>query len=117
MTEGFFRIAYTGMSGSGFGMVVLQNGNVIGADVSGGVYDGTYSEDQETGKISFSVNLAAPAGVPLVQTGVVLASPLDISITASLEFADISGERPVLFETALGPVNVILKKLRDFTAS
>jgi hypothetical protein len=116
MTEGFFRISYTGYHGSGLGILVLRDGIVSGADVSGGVYNGIYSEEPETGKITVSVHLVVPAGVSLVQTGVSLASPADIPIAASFEQGELSGGKPVLIRTPIGPVNVILNKIRDFSA-
>ena len=114
MIDGIFRLAYTGTEGTGFGLLVLLNGSIVGADVSGGLYDGTYSEDLQTGKVRFSLNVAAPAGVPLVQTGVAPTSPVNIPITAYLDRDDLSSEKPILIKTHLGPVNVLFTKIRDY---
>jgi hypothetical protein len=115
MMDGFFRIAYTGAAGSGFGVLVFRNGNIAGADVAGGTYDGTYTENPTTQVISLQVTLAVPAGISLVQTGVPLAAPIALPITVTLAPADTAGEKPILVQTPLGPVNVLFKKIRDLT--
>ena len=38
--DGFFRIAFTGTTGSGFGVLVLHDGVIVGADVAGAIFDG-----------------------------------------------------------------------------
>ena len=114
MIDGFFRIAYTGTAGSGFGVLALRDGSIAGADVAGGTYDGTYTENPKTGEISLQVTMAAPAGITPVQTGVPLAAPITLPITATFAVADTVSEKPILLGTPLGPVNVIFKKIRDF---
>jgi hypothetical protein len=112
--DGFFRIAFTGTAGSGFGILVLHNGVIGGADVGGAIYDGSYTENPTTRELDFVVTMNAPAGITPVQTGIPLAAPLSIPITGSLGQENISSEIPTLFETPLGPVNVLFKKIRDF---
>ena len=34
MMAGFFRIAFTGTAGSGFGVLVLRDGSIAGADAA-----------------------------------------------------------------------------------
>jgi hypothetical protein len=113
MIDGFFRIAFTGAAGSGFGVLVFRQGSVAGADVGGATYDGTYSENPATGEINFKVNMAAPAGIAPVQTGVALTAPMDVPIAATLKSNDITSQKTVLLQTPLGPVNVIFSKIRD----
>jgi hypothetical protein len=112
--EGFFQIAFTGTAGSGFGMLVLQKGVVVGADVAGASYDGSYTENELTGQLDFEITMNAPAGVTPVQTGIPLTSPISLPIKASLLRDDIGTEKPTLVHTPLGPVNVLFKKIRDF---
>jgi hypothetical protein len=112
MINGFFRMAYTGASGSGFGIIVLRDGSVAGADVAGGTYDGNYTENPKTDEISLNVTLAMPAGLAPVQTGIPLTAPARVPITATLLQADLNAEKPILIETPLGPVNVIFKKIK-----
>lgn len=113
MIEGFFRIAFTGRSGSGLGVLVLDRGAVAGADVSGVMYDGSYNQSSEGGTITFEIAMRAPAGVALVQTGEVLAAPRTLPITGSVEQDEIGSGRPILMQTPLGPVNVAFQKLRE----
>lgn len=40
--EGFYAISYEGTAGAGFGVIVLDTGELVGADAMGGEYDGTY---------------------------------------------------------------------------
>jgi hypothetical protein len=115
MMEGFFRIAYTGTAGSGFGMLVLSAGNIAGADMAGATYDGTYAELPESHALDFKVKMLAPAGITPVQTGIPLPADTTLSINAILPHADIVAERPILMQTSLGPVNVVFSKVRDLT--
>jgi hypothetical protein len=114
MTEGFFRIAFTGATGSGLGILVLRNGSVVGADTGGGTYDGSYKENADTQALEFVITLSMPAGVAPVQTGIPLATPISVPINASLLQDDIGGANPTLVQTPLGPVNVLFAKIREF---
>jgi hypothetical protein len=53
--DGFFRIAFTGAAGSGFGMLVLRGGVIVGADVGGAMYDGSYTDNSSTQALDFRV--------------------------------------------------------------
>jgi hypothetical protein len=48
MLEGIIRVAYTGATGSGLGILVFHKGSVVGADTGGGTYDGSYTENADT---------------------------------------------------------------------
>jgi hypothetical protein len=113
MISGFFRIAFTGRVGSGFGVFVLREGAATGADVGGALYDGTYTDDPAAKKISMNIKMRAPAGITPVQTGTPLPGPIDVPITATISYRDLDSEIPTLVTTPLGPVNVIFKKIRD----
>ena len=113
MTDGFFSIAFTGSAGSGFGVVLLYDGLVAGADVAGASYDGEYRENPTNHTLDFRITMRAPAGLTPVQTGVPLLTPLDLPITASFP-DDLGAGHPMLLETKLGPVNIVFRKIRDF---
>jgi hypothetical protein len=113
MTSGFFHIAFTGSAGSGFGILVFRDGIIAGADVGGALYDGNYTENSTTGDLEIRVTMAARAGITLVQTGVPLAEPTSVPITARVSQAELMSETPVLIESPIGPVNVIFRKIRD----
>jgi hypothetical protein len=111
IAEGIFRIAYTGTNGSGLGIVVLHKGTVVGADTGGGSYDGSYTESASPQTVDLVVTLTMPAGVAPVMTGIPIARAMSLLIRASLP---LDSEKPTLVQTALGPVNVLFKKIRDF---
>jgi hypothetical protein len=113
MIDGFFRIAFTGAAGSGFGILALHDGSIAGADVGGAIYDGAYTENPATGEINIKVTMAAPAGLTPVQTGIPLAAPISVPITATFAQADINSDKPTLLQSPLGPVNVVFRKIRD----
>lgn len=107
--EGFYAVYYTGVAGLGHAVLVINDGIVTGADVTGGEYDGTYAELD--GGVSIEVVLTVPAGTTLV-TGQTLPAPYSQTIKAQLPASFGSGQ-PVLVQTPLGPVNAIFKKLRN----
>jgi hypothetical protein len=114
MIEGFYRIAFTGTAGSGFGVLVFRTGTITGADVAGAIFDGSYTENPTTRVIDFKVTMSAPAGVTPVQTGIALVTPLNLPITGSVATNDIGGDKPILLQTPLGPINALFRKIRDF---
>jgi hypothetical protein len=114
MPEGIFRVAYTGINGTGLGILVLHKGSVIGADTGGGIYDGSYTDNANTKALDLVITLSMPAGVAPVQTGIPLATPINLPIRVSLLQADIGGAKPTLVQTPLGPVNILFTKIRDF---
>ena len=84
MTDGFYRIAFTGAHGSGFGLLVLFEGAVAGADVGGVLYDGTYRTDEAKNHMNLQITMRAPAGSTPVQTGIPLVAPIDVPMAISL---------------------------------
>jgi hypothetical protein len=113
--EGFYRITFTGRAGSGFGILVLDRGNMAGADVAGSLYDGTYTEDPEGDSFHFQITMNAPAGITPVQTGIPIAAPLMLPFNGAVRRADIGSPVPTLVQTPLGPVNVLFQKIRGLT--
>lgn len=114
MMDGFYRMAFTGAAGSGFGILVLREGVVVGADVSGATFDGTYAKARDRQVINVDVIMSMPAGASPVQTGIPIPSPISVPIQVSISDTEILEELPKLVQTPLGPVNVILKKLRNY---
>jgi len=115
MKEGFYSIRYQGVSGAGFGVLVLDSGMVYGVDMTGVLYDGTYIFNHGTGKIDTKMVVTVPAGVWLV-TGVP-ASPAEYKMEMSVSLPrDLGAEHPFTVSTPKGQLNVIFKKIRDFPA-
>lgn len=108
--EGFYAVYYTGVAGFGHAVLVIKDGIVTGADVTGGVYDGKFTVSG-SGGISIEVTLTVPAGTTLV-TGQTFPSPYSQTIKADLPENFANGQ-PVPVQTPLGPVNAIFKKLRN----
>jgi hypothetical protein len=113
MIDGFYAIYYTGVSGAGLGVLVVNNGIIVGADMVGGRYDGTYTQNKTTGNYDGKIRITIPPGGSLVTGVVVGAQPFQMDVTATLP-PDLGGEKPVRIETPTGPVNVIFRKLRDY---
>jgi hypothetical protein len=114
MADGIYRIAFTGAHGSGFGVLALVGGVVAGADVGGVLYDGTYQKEESGDQITLLITMRVPAGSTPVQTGIAFSSPADIPMTVSLP-TDLAGGAPILIDTPLGKVNVIVTKIRGIT--
>ena len=106
-----YAMYYTGGSGSGHALLVMRNGVISGADVVGGILDGTYYVG-DNNRVSFKVNLVAPAGMTLVTGQTAGSEPITQEISATLP-ENMGSGAPVQIQTPLGPVNVIFKKLRD----
>ena len=113
MKEGFYSIVYQGTMGFGFGMLALDTGVVVGADVAGGTYDGSYAFNPMTNSLDIYVEVSIPAGVSLVQG--IAAQPDAYTFPVSFGITrDLGKEQPVTIPTPYGNVAVVLKKIRDF---
>ena len=115
MKEGFYSITYAGAGAGGdpgFGILVLDTGAVIGADVAGGRYDGTYVYNDKTEMIDAKLKLTVPAGVWLL-TGVP-AQDKEWSFEFEASFPRETSETPFRVDLPSGPVNVIIRFLRGF---
>jgi hypothetical protein len=113
MREGFYSVAYQGVAGAGFGMMVLDTDLVVGADAVGGTYDGSYRFNPSTNMLDLKVEVTIPAGVWLVTGIPAQSTPYKLNITASVP-RDLGKEHPVAIPTPLGAVSVVFKKVRDF---
>lgn len=108
--EGFYAVYYTGTAGFGHAVLIINDGLVTGADVTGGIYDGIYSLE-DNGDLKTAIALTVPAGTTLV-TGQVLPEDFTQRITVNLRTGFADGQ-PVPIQTPMGPVNAIFKKLRS----
>lgn len=108
--DGFYSISFGGAAGAGFGMLVLHNGQVVGADAAGVTYDGTYAPNA-AGAVTANIVLSVPAGVQLVQ-GIAKPTPWQMPISATLP-GDLGQEHPITVPTPAGAVKVVFKKLRN----
>jgi hypothetical protein len=108
--NGFYSIYFTGTTGSGFGLVALKDGTIIGADVTGGTFDGQYEVigNQIEGKF---INKLPPGAMSI--TGLT-AGPDGLTLEYPLRLPlDLGAGHTVAMQTPYGPINVIVKKIRD----
>lgn len=113
MHEGFYSVQYGGAAGTGFGMMVLDTGHVIGADPTGGTYDGTYRFNPTTNFIDLEITVTVPPGVWLVQGVPGQPQQYTFDIKTSVP-RDLGKRHPVTIPTPFGNVAVIFTKVRDF---
>lgn len=109
--NGFYAAYLTGASLQGFAMLVFRNGKVVGVDVGGGKYDGTYT-DSDVGGYAVKLEISLPPNAALIQ-GVSTGPQGDsseISFQLPLDFLS----RPFLrIDAKHGPVNAKIVKLRE----
>src|SRR6266404_3869456 len=108
--DGIYSITFRGATDWGFGMLLLRSGRIVGADVSGVLYDGTYRDEQ--GKMAVKVVITVPPGATLVQGGPPRPQPYTVEFAAMLPERALEEGTPVLIQMPPGPVNVIFKFLR-----
>ena len=110
MINGIYSIYFSGITGEGFGILILQDQIITGSDATGASYDGNYRVTDKG--ILGELNLLVPPGVQLV-TGAFSGGEggvLNIPISLPLNFAN---GQTLTVPTPTGLVNVIFKKLRD----
>jgi hypothetical protein len=108
--DGFYAVYMTGNAGQGFAMVVFRNGAIVGVDVSGVRYDGTYTVTNR--RFAVRINVTFPPNTTLVQ-GVTTGPEGDIS---ELEFQlpkDFISQPFIRIDAKHGPVNAKIVKLRE----
>ncbi len=116
MLNGFYAIYFTGVTGSGIGIIAATNGILTGADAAGGIYEGTYKQNPATKQYDAKIKLTVPAGTSLVTGAFAGAHPMSIDIVTVLP-ENLGNQHPVTIQTPTGAVNVIFRKLRDFPSN
>ncbi len=112
MREGFYKVEYAGQADSGFALLALDTGAVVGADWAGGRYDGTYRWNEQTQLLDMEVVVSVPEGVQVVQGH--MAGPGGLKFDARCSFPRDPESRIVEAATDLGPVAVRITLLRAF---
>lgn len=110
MLDGIYSIAFRGRADWGMGMLLLQQGKILGADSGGVQYDGKYVENISDVKIELTMTV--PPGATLVQGTKAQSSSYSIQIEESIPAAVFFNGEPVLLNLPPGPVNVIFRCLR-----
>lgn len=110
MNNGIYAIYFSGLYGNGAGTLVLKDGVITGADVTGTTIDGNYRVEKDS--IVGKLELNSPAGTVLV-TGASQGSEPGVWPIPFNFPLDLGGGNPISLKTPTGPINVIFKKLRD----
>lgn len=109
--NGFYSIYFTGTTGSGFGLLALKDGIITGIDVTGGQFDGEYkvAGEEVTGQLRVSLppGTISITGQPAGPSGLLMEYPIRLPI-------NLGAGHTIPLRTPFGPINVIVKKLRDF---
>ena len=110
MAEGIYGVRYWQDSGEGVGILVLRRGRILGYDIGGGVYSGTY-EARSDGHFDAKVTLEGVGGLTLVTGHVTPEDGEEIPI----EFTVQKYPGPTEFEAATpyGPVKYQLDRLQS----
>ena len=101
---------YTGAAGSGFGMFLIGDGIIVGADVGGMKYDGTLAALPD-GSLEGAVKYTVSSNVSLV-TGVVVNETQEISAVVRFP-ANFATGAIFQIDSPSGPLNVRLEYIRD----
>lgn len=115
MVDGIYLVNYTGRQGIGAATMTLSSGQIVGVDVAGGEYEGTYKLQNEN--IVGNIVMHVPAGVYLV-TGAPI-SPVPYTVPISFAFpAAIKVNQVIQTQIQLptGPVNANVKKVKSLPA-
>ena len=108
--NGFYGAYLTGIATQGFAMFVFRNGRVVGVDIGGVKYDGTYTDTAAGYAVKLKVVI--PPNVSLIQG--VTVGPQGDSSELSFELPLAFLEKPFLRVNAKhGPVNAKIVKLRE----
>lgn len=109
--DGFYVGYFTGAAGNGLGMFVFKNGVIIGVDVLGVRFDGTYRLTETSTAYLISAIVTAPAGGQLVQGVSTGPTGLTYQVDATVP-VDFENANFLTIPTQFGDVNVRLRKLR-----
>ncbi|MFK0165621.1 hypothetical protein [Rhizobium sp. NPDC090279] len=102
--DGIYTAYLAGVTGNSFGMFLLNNGIIAGADAGGGIYDGTYTLSPDglswIGTIAFTL----PPGGATITGQVATQEPLKINVPIKLPLNFTSSDF-IRIETPLSPLN------------
>ena len=113
MEDAFYAMYFTGQHGSGLGLLAFVGGVVVGADVVGGRFDGTYTVDEGSGTLTGSIKMTVPANSTLVTGQAPRDQPYTVELPISMS-SDLGGGQTMQLELPIGLLNVRFEKLRDF---
>jgi hypothetical protein len=112
--DGMYSMHFRGAADWGMGMLILQRGQITGADFSGALYDGSYRV--EGSEIEVRMTMTVPPGVTLVQGTPAQPTKYEVPIYLRIPISILETQQPVLMQLPPGPVNVIFRRLRTLSS-
>lgn len=115
MIDGYYAGYMTAAAGNGMALFVFDQGSLVGADLGGVLFDGTYRQEPSGAWVG-SVRVKVPPGVTVIQG--VTAPPGGLAYEVGLSLPENFLESPFLeLTTPLGPVTMKLVKVRETRAN
>jgi hypothetical protein len=111
--EGFYAFYFTGATGSSFGLLTFKKGIIVGVDVGGGKYDGTYTLDTEHMTARCIVDFVLTLGNQSITGAMAVTEPIRISVPVVLPIR-IDPTTHHRIETPIGPINARFERLRGY---
>lgn len=111
--EGFYKLEFAGMGGTGFGLLALDTEMVVGCDVGGVTYDGRYAYNARTDRLDLDLTLTVPPGAWLVTGVPPRSNPYEFWVRTSIP-RNFEGAQIFAADTEFGPVNFRITKIRSF---
>lgn len=110
ISAAIYLVHFTGVPGSeGYGAAFIGNGLIMGSDISGGRYEGSYTVSH--GRLRGSVTFQSIAGSTLV-TGLTSASPINLPVEIDLPI-DFGNGQPQVIQVGGQPVTLTFEKMRN----
>ena len=108
--DGFYAAYLSAKGGQGFALLIFREGIIVGVDVAGVSFDGTYSEAAD-GAVSVFLSVKTPPNVALIQGGTSGPEGLETQLSFQIPL-DFTSQPFVRIEGPRGPVNARLVRLR-----
>lgn len=110
--NGYYVGYFTGATGTSLGMFIFKDGIIAGADIGGGMYDGSYQITDDGRHIEGTIAFGMPVGTQSITGATAASEPITIDIPIKLP-TKISRNDVHTIMTPLGAINAKFDKVRD----
>lgn len=110
MKDGLYQLEFTGRNGSGYGVLIFENGRIYGSDVGNGKWDGTYTMNPITKNADLDIRVEMPAGEESV-LGPAQRFSWNVDVKATMDPTKDVGV--INAQTNLGPATATYKYMRS----